>query len=71
CLRCFTRKVELLRHERIHTGEKRFTCPECFRPFGRKDHMKKHLLTHLRFYEAQNPNSERKENIVKEVIEID
>ncbi|GBL88539.1 Zinc finger protein 775 [Araneus ventricosus] len=66
CMRCFMRKVELLRHERIHTGEKRFRCPECFKPFGRKDHMKKHFLTHLKSYEAPNPNPES-----KEVIEID
>lgn len=29
CPRRFTRSDELQRHRRTHTGEKRFTCPQC------------------------------------------
>lgn len=46
CDKCFARSDELSRHRRTHTGEKKFTCPICFRRFMRSDHLAKHTRRH-------------------------
>ncbi|EEC02493.1 zinc finger, C2H2 type, putative [Ixodes scapularis] len=48
CGKTFTRNEELTRHKRIHSGLRPFPCPLCQKPFGRKDHLKKHIKTHQR-----------------------
>lgn len=42
----FSRSDELSRHRRIHTGEKRFTCPACHLRFTRSDHLANHKRRH-------------------------
>jgi len=46
CLKTFRRKDELRRHERIHTKEKNYECPECGKRFSRSDHLTTHKRTH-------------------------
>ncbi|XP_011871199.1 PREDICTED: zinc finger protein 236 [Vollenhovia emeryi] len=46
CGKRFTRNEELTRHKRIHTGDRPYSCTFCKKPFGRKDHLKKHMRTH-------------------------
>lgn len=50
CGKTFTRNEELTRHKRIHTGLRPYPCPLCQKPFGRKDHLKKHVKTHQRAF---------------------
>ena len=42
CDKVLQHRSSLLKHMRIHTGEK-FTCPKCENEFSRKDNLKKHM----------------------------
>ena len=46
CDKIFARSDELSRHKRAHTGEKKFVCATCSRPFVRSDHLLKHIKRH-------------------------
>ncbi|KAI9183968.1 hypothetical protein H9P43_003021 [Blastocladiella emersonii ATCC 22665] len=43
CTARFSRNHDLKRHERIHTGEKKWKCGECHRAFGRRDALARHM----------------------------
>ena len=52
CIYCgkkFANYSRLERHTVSHTGEKKFFCFSCQRPFGRKDHMMRHYLGRCQF----------------------
>ncbi|KAI9475487.1 MAG: hypothetical protein EXX96DRAFT_469853, partial [Benjaminiella poitrasii] len=42
CHRSFTRKHDLQRHVRVHTGDKPYCCPCCLKAFSRTDALKRH-----------------------------
>jgi len=47
CTASFTRPCRLAEHERSHTGERPFVCPQCPKSFARDYHLSRHLtLSH-------------------------
>ncbi|XP_077455617.1 uncharacterized protein LOC144073555 [Stigmatopora argus] len=48
CNRTYKFMSQYIVHQRVHTGERPFKCPECKRGFSKKSNLNLHLKTHMK-----------------------
>jgi len=46
CYKVFKKRRNVVRHERIHTGEKPYACSDCDRRFSDESTLRQHIRTH-------------------------
>ncbi|KFQ39811.1 Zinc finger and SCAN domain-containing protein 22, partial [Mesitornis unicolor] len=51
CGKSFKKKIFLIRHQRIHSGEQPYKCGECGKAFSQNSH----VITHQRIHSGERP----------------
>nr|XP_015929302.1 zinc finger protein 22-like [Parasteatoda tepidariorum] len=62
CMKSFTTRPSMLRHQRSRHGDKHLQCPDCSKTFSRADHLKSHMNVHKRRAAAATPLSTSKQS---------
>ena len=71
CGKFFSELSNLRKHEKIHTGERPFTCKYCAKSFGVKRVLQRHIRTKHEQISENKPHFPLDENTIENILEVD